>query len=167
MRVKLSYSTCARYASALRRATAIEWIVALDSTGVKFSSKAFNFTPPLRKQALLWTGQWPQNRAQDHRCLAIVEVQRAIFHEVHKATLARLARTCQTFSNTALDILWENLASIMNLVRCLPEDIWEVSNYGHRKTTFKRAMTRRDWEILSGYSSRIRSLSALKTANST
>ncbi|KAG9318742.1 hypothetical protein JVU11DRAFT_841 [Chiua virens] len=56
-----------------------------------------------------------------HRCLTIFEAQHAIFQQFHddperKVTLARLARTCRTLSNVALDVLWEELASITYLM---------------------------------------------------
>ncbi|KAG9309975.1 hypothetical protein JVU11DRAFT_10009 [Chiua virens] len=99
-----------------------------------------------------------------HRCLTIVEVQHAIFREVQgeyrgKAILARLARTCRTFNNAALDILWETLPSIRYLIRCLPTDLWKIPRHT-RKIIFQRAMSSSDWEIFFRCSSRIRSLSS-------
>jgi len=35
-----------------------------------------------------------------------------------------LARTCRTFKEPALDILWERLEDLSPLVRCLPEASW-------------------------------------------
>ncbi|KAG9309966.1 hypothetical protein JVU11DRAFT_9999 [Chiua virens] len=103
-----------------------------------------------------------------HRCLSIVEVQRAIFREVQtgpfgNATLARLARTCRIFQNAALDILWETLPSIRYLIQCLPPDLWKISiidGYRH-EIRFQRPMSSTDWEIFFRFSSRIRTISSL------
>lgn len=35
--------------------------------------------------------------------------------------LAALARTCRTFKEPALDVLWAELTNLSPLVRCLPE----------------------------------------------
>jgi len=42
------------------------------------------------------------------------------------ATLSALARTCQTFSDLALGLLWRQLPSIYHLVRCLPRDAYVI-----------------------------------------
>ncbi|KAH7903187.1 hypothetical protein BJ138DRAFT_1168447 [Hygrophoropsis aurantiaca] len=42
-----------------------------------------------------------------HRALLIVEIQLYIFNQIFKKrTLYALARTCQAFSETALNVLW-------------------------------------------------------------
>jgi hypothetical protein len=69
-----------------------------------------------------------------HRCLSIVEVQRTIFREIYMdASLARLARTCRAFNDSALDVLWETLESFTILVQCLPRDLWRVANAIEKK----------------------------------
>ncbi|KAF9225709.1 hypothetical protein BS17DRAFT_559394 [Gyrodon lividus] len=97
-----------------------------------------------------------------HRCLSIVEVQRAIFHEIYQqcepkdhATLARLARTCRAFNGSALDVLWAALESFALLVQCLPRDLWKI-DLVDRKLSFLRPMSLRDWEIFFKYSIRVR-----------
>lgn len=114
-----------------------------------------------------------------HRCLNIVEVQRAIFHEVYhgrlkgSATLARLARTCRAFNSVALDVLWATLNSFVHLVQTLPRDLWKIEPMDGRMVCvrvfltairadpgqiFQRPMSLRDWEIFFRYSSRVRLL---------
>ncbi|KAG8216923.1 hypothetical protein J3R82DRAFT_7199 [Butyriboletus roseoflavus] len=97
-----------------------------------------------------------------HRCLNIVEVQRAIFREVYcqpkgAVTLARLARTCRAFNSTALDVLWATLDSFVHLIQTLPRDLWKIEPMG-RRMTFQRPMSLRDWDIFFRYSSRVRFL---------
>ena len=38
--------------------------------------------------------------------------------------LAALARTCRTFKEPALDMIWGELDDLTPLVRCLPETSW-------------------------------------------
>jgi hypothetical protein len=82
-----------------------------------------------------------------HRCLRIQEVLRHIFHDVldhpfilggsqerdwpsatSDATLARLARTCRTFTEAALDELWYFQPTLVPLVCCLPDDAIKAVN---------------------------------------
>lgn len=37
------------------------------------------------------------------------------------------ALTCKTVSDPALDVLWETQDSLINLLKTLPSDIWEVN----------------------------------------
>ena len=60
-----------------------------------------------------------------HRCLLIQELLSIIFHHAHaRKTLARLARTCKTFQDPALDILWCTQDTLLYLLKCLPCDAW-------------------------------------------
>ncbi|OAX35290.1 hypothetical protein K503DRAFT_669045, partial [Rhizopogon vinicolor AM-OR11-026] len=38
-------------------------------------------------------------------------------------TIATLARTCRTFKEPALDVLWENISGIKPLISFLPEGV--------------------------------------------
>jgi len=71
-----------------------------------------------------------------HVCLSIREILAMICNElapsddlngeVHDLdALAMLARTSRTFSEPALDPLWNGLGSILPLLRCMPSDLWE------------------------------------------
>ncbi|KAF8838645.1 hypothetical protein BDN67DRAFT_1012953 [Paxillus ammoniavirescens] len=97
-----------------------------------------------------------------HRCLGIVEVQRAIFLEVYqqpasedRATLARLSRTCRAFNSSALDVLWATLESFTVLVQCLPRDLWKI-DVAEKQLCLCRPMSLKDWEIFYKYSTRVR-----------
>ena len=39
--------------------------------------------------------------------------------------IARLARTCKSFMEPALDILWRTQGAVSPLVMCLPFDLWK------------------------------------------
>ena len=63
-----------------------------------------------------------------HHTLEIQDILSNIFHhfflpESHTAAhdLAALARTCRTFKEPALDVLWRTLNNLSPLARCLPE----------------------------------------------
>jgi hypothetical protein len=58
-----------------------------------------------------------------HPVLANTDTLSAILYMLPKSTLAVLGRTCKTFSNAALEKLWENMTSIVPLCKCLPEDV--------------------------------------------
>ncbi|KAG1741087.1 hypothetical protein EDB19DRAFT_1706216 [Suillus lakei] len=72
---------------------------------------------------------------------------------VGQTTLAALARTCQTFHEPALDVLWEDLYFPHPLVYCLPypSNEWRLE---YRTN----ALTTGDWEVLQKYVPRVRSL---------
>ncbi|KAJ7122086.1 hypothetical protein C8R44DRAFT_735807 [Mycena epipterygia] len=79
-----------------------------------------------------------------HRTLRIPEMVHLIISHVAAedgaSDLAVLARTCTSFHDTALDELWARQSSIINLIRCMPEDLWETVDMGvSRRPTLTRA----------------------------
>jgi len=67
-----------------------------------------------------------------HRALTITEILQHIFQDidkdhdvrgVHPISLAALARTCTTFRDPALDILWEFQYTVMHLLECFPRGL--------------------------------------------
>ncbi|KAF9233205.1 hypothetical protein BU15DRAFT_80363 [Melanogaster broomeanus] len=79
-----------------------------------------------------------------HRCLSILEIQRAIFREVYPRiqVLARLARTCRAFNGSALDELWATLDSFTFLVKCLPRDLWRIDPVDKKMVRSRASDTR-------------------------
>jgi hypothetical protein len=61
-----------------------------------------------------------------HRGLLIPEVVELICGVADFPTLSSLARTCQTFQPPALAVLWETQFGLMQLLKCMPSDLWEV-----------------------------------------
>ncbi|KAJ7736746.1 hypothetical protein DFH07DRAFT_97486 [Mycena maculata] len=91
-----------------------------------------------------------------HRCLKIPElihmICRCLFELSALATLAALARVHKDFENPALDALWAEQSTLINLVRCMPPDIC-------RNAMRNRAcgpVLSRDLDRLLKYSARIR-----------
>ncbi|KAJ6476209.1 hypothetical protein C8R45DRAFT_1216919 [Mycena sanguinolenta] len=75
-----------------------------------------------------------------HRALEIVEVVEMICEELgtgidrwprkrhaRRCDLARLARTSTTFLHPALNVLWRHQGTILNLLKCMPSDVWDIS----------------------------------------
>lgn len=70
-----------------------------------------------------------------HRCLWISEIVANVAEEVlldeewEKPsawdTLAKLARTCRTFSEPSFNALWRVQSSLVPLLRTMPDDLWE------------------------------------------
>lgn len=69
-----------------------------------------------------------------HPTLHIPELVGAVFRNLDPSwtedaqlqDLAVLARTCTGFHDIALDALWRHQYGILNLIRCMPADLWEV-----------------------------------------
>ncbi|KAJ7656801.1 hypothetical protein DFH06DRAFT_991494, partial [Mycena polygramma] len=77
-------------------------------------------------------------------------------------SLARLARTCRTFSDSSLDILWRSQESLAPLLRCFPPHVWEITeSLGiHRPAFHFRSVPRtQDWDRVLVYASRVQEIS--------
>ncbi|KAJ7145550.1 hypothetical protein C8R44DRAFT_845048 [Mycena epipterygia] len=72
--------------------------------------------------------------------------------------LAALARTCKTFQDPALDLLWSHQKNtMMNLLMCMPEDLWHSPVTTDVKLLdFSRPITATDWERPLTYMRRVK-----------
>ncbi|EMD38999.1 hypothetical protein CERSUDRAFT_93039 [Gelatoporia subvermispora B] len=67
-----------------------------------------------------------------HKCLQITEILSIIIDYLSandrkdRATLSALARTCGTFQGIALNVLWRHQDGLLNVLKCLPGDAWEI-----------------------------------------
>ncbi|KAJ6471625.1 hypothetical protein C8R47DRAFT_1147413 [Mycena vitilis] len=97
-----------------------------------------------------------------HPTLHIAEIVRIIVSYLDPGTnasdLASLARTCTIFHGPALDFLWRHQTTIMNLVKCMPADLWATHGTGARTMRLSRPVEAADWDRPFHYSHRIRSL---------
>ncbi|KAG2156171.1 hypothetical protein DEU56DRAFT_876054 [Suillus clintonianus] len=105
-----------------------------------------------------------------HICLLPAETLLCIFatiydHEdltpISRTTLAALARTCRTFKEPALDILWKHVYGFKPLISCLPEGVGINSMQGN--FTLKRTPVIRECNISGQYAQRIRHLTIEST----
>ncbi|KAJ7218390.1 hypothetical protein GGX14DRAFT_695672 [Mycena pura] len=106
-----------------------------------------------------------------HRSLYTPEIVSLIFYETLNGaeqwlnqlnsdtaqTLAGLARTCKAFRDPALDLLWKSQYTVMNILNCMPGDIWEVpDDTDAEEVRLKRPVLPSDWERPLIYSHRVR-----------
>ncbi|KAJ7218183.1 hypothetical protein C8J57DRAFT_1732272 [Mycena rebaudengoi] len=102
-----------------------------------------------------------------HRCLQILEMVEMVCFQFDPypsrdvKDLASLARTCTIFQGPALDVLWKVQRTLMNLVRCMPTDLFDVQLHAELFGTRKRLQFRRpilatDWERPLLYAHRVK-----------
>ncbi|KAF7347486.1 hypothetical protein MVEN_01504800 [Mycena venus] len=103
-----------------------------------------------------------------HRALEIVEIAEMVCQAVewiHKGDLARLARTCGFFFNPAVNVLWRRPPRLSCLLKCMPNDLWDIIEAEHPSynsplnIVLRRSMTSADWERPLLYMHCVRSLS--------
>ncbi|KAJ7466204.1 hypothetical protein B0H11DRAFT_59893 [Mycena galericulata] len=72
-------------------------------------------------------------------------------------SLAAMARTCKTFRDPALDLLWSSQDTVMNVLDCMPGDIWEwLDELEPEEIRLKRPVLPGDWERPLVYSRRVK-----------
>jgi F-box-like len=75
-----------------------------------------------------------------HRSLSIHEVLLSVFSICDLETLKALARTCRTFHEPALDVLWEHQDDFLTLLKTMPSDLWE-ERQEHKREVLVRDTT--------------------------
>ncbi|KAH7903840.1 hypothetical protein BJ138DRAFT_1019974 [Hygrophoropsis aurantiaca] len=92
-----------------------------------------------------------------HQALLIEDIQLYILNQVEqKSDLSALARTCQAFTQVALDVLWRDLDCFIRLIQCMPPDLW--SPQAVTEDTLCRPISSSDWTIFHKYSRRVHSI---------
>ncbi|KAJ7633900.1 hypothetical protein DFH06DRAFT_1479475 [Mycena polygramma] len=91
-----------------------------------------------------------------HRCLEILEVVSLICDVSSQKSLARFARVCKAFRDPALsDVLWEEQLTLLNLLHCMPRDIWtEPDEDGDMALV--RPVLPADWDRALSYACRVK-----------
>ncbi|KAJ7143901.1 hypothetical protein C8R44DRAFT_759113 [Mycena epipterygia] len=114
-----------------------------------------------------------------HRGLEIFEITELICGQLGPEALGlswdatralnALARTSKIFLDPALSVLWRHQNTILNLLRCMPDDLWNIeelerdmeSEYEYDMARFEvslqRPITKADWERPLLYSHRVKS----------
>ncbi|KAJ7660167.1 hypothetical protein DFH06DRAFT_1130071 [Mycena polygramma] len=109
-----------------------------------------------------------------HRCWQIPEILQIILEELKKTepmlmmlgkietqAVARMARTCRTLSDPALNVLWSQQDTLLPLLTCFPSNLWEISGSNRAKTfRFVSAVSPSDWDRVLLHAARIRDLSS-------
>ncbi|KAG2144263.1 hypothetical protein DEU56DRAFT_236502 [Suillus clintonianus] len=104
-----------------------------------------------------------------HVCLLPTEILLYIFEfstiedcnwrPIRVPQLAALARTCRTFKEPALDILWKDIRGFKPLISCLPEGISSTDTQGY--LTLKRPLLDGEWRLIDRNARRIRSFTVI------
>ncbi|KAJ6534328.1 hypothetical protein B0H19DRAFT_1080803 [Mycena capillaripes] len=112
-----------------------------------------------------------------HRGLGILEIVEMICGQLGSEgpgppggasgrALSALARSSKVFLNPALNVLWRNQNTILNILRCMPLDLWDITepdyddDDGVTEITLRRIMKASDWERPLLYMHRVRCLSS-------
>ncbi|KAJ7089917.1 hypothetical protein C8R44DRAFT_892103 [Mycena epipterygia] len=95
-----------------------------------------------------------------HHCLEILVFSKLSPVGAGAKDLAAPARTCITFHDIALDALWWYQYTIVNLIRCMPADLWDTVLVHGTDATLRlsRPIVASDWTRLLRYSHRIKNL---------
>ncbi|KAJ7291626.1 hypothetical protein C8J57DRAFT_1588040 [Mycena rebaudengoi] len=81
------------------------------------------------------------------------------YSRVHRKDLAALARTATVFHHPALDVLWRQQDGLMNVILCMPADLWESEELVKSWSfALSRPITPSDLERPLIYSRRVKSL---------
>ncbi|KAH8824023.1 hypothetical protein DL96DRAFT_244960 [Flagelloscypha sp. PMI_526] len=89
--------------------------------------------------------------------LNIPEIRMIIFKPQSQSTLTRLALVSRSFSNSALDILYD-VCALDDLLQVLPRDLWRIDE-NSSKFTFIRPLQTKDWlGRFTHYSPRVKTL---------
>ncbi|KAJ7617016.1 hypothetical protein B0H17DRAFT_1340988 [Mycena rosella] len=103
-----------------------------------------------------------------HDCMKIEELVQMIFAHLElpiwgsnadSTALAALARTCTIFCSPALDLLWAKQETLVNLLRCMPTDLIEITPptaVSESKITLLRPIRARDWKRPLFYAPRVK-----------
>ncbi|KAG1892080.1 hypothetical protein F4604DRAFT_1672181 [Suillus subluteus] len=75
--------------------------------------------------------------------------------DVRRQTLARLARTCRTFSDPALDVLWAHIDTLSPVVACLLRHVWSRRRHSLR---LNGRVQDSHWRGIEKYLTRVRAL---------
>lgn len=64
-----------------------------------------------------------------HRCLSVLDILLTVFEDavISPIDLARIATTCRTFSEPALDILWRDPGDIAAILGTMAPDLWRLT----------------------------------------
>ncbi|KAJ7666767.1 hypothetical protein DFH06DRAFT_1469958 [Mycena polygramma] len=112
-----------------------------------------------------------------HRALAVPEIVGLIFDHLEGVYLAlnrrqdfaALARTCKSFHDPALDVLWKRQNTLTYILKCLPSDVWEETHDADLPqlpaVRFIKTPKPADWNRPLNYTHRIRALTLIPASD--
>ncbi|KAJ7174930.1 hypothetical protein C8R46DRAFT_1082069 [Mycena filopes] len=100
-----------------------------------------------------------------HRALTIIDIVQLVLLQIcpdptknpskeETTDLATLARTCKTLGDPALDALWSFQNTYVNVLKCMPPDVWSPA------FKLRRPIRGSDWDRVLPYLYRVRNFSA-------
>lgn len=103
-----------------------------------------------------------------HHCLRIAEILTMVMdflvaagHRGAREVLA-LLKTCKSFYEPALDLLWRDLHILAPLVMCLPEDVWKIRNKLLVRLSSANALDRNiEWDAVPDWNIKSRAIVAI------
>ncbi|KAJ6563244.1 hypothetical protein B0H10DRAFT_1119642 [Mycena sp. CBHHK59/15] len=105
-----------------------------------------------------------------HRSLQIREILEMMFSHLSPVDLpgadshdlTSLARTCTTFLGPALDLLWREQFTIVNILKCIPDDLLDIEHPAGEKPKvyLLRPIVETDWERARMYTHRVKVFSS-------
>ncbi|KAJ7757336.1 hypothetical protein DFH07DRAFT_1025368 [Mycena maculata] len=130
--------------------------------------------PPNVTMTIEPDGPLPEPESREmHHGLRIPEIVSMIVSHIDPTSregcgdLAALARTAMTFLDPALGLLWQHQWTILHLIQCMPEDVWEIQTVQwQRAMRLRRPIQPADWDRVLHYSRRVRSLSVVGPSHS-
>jgi hypothetical protein len=63
-----------------------------------------------------------------HRCLRLEEILQEIFKNADYRSLTVLARTCRSFYEPTLNLIYSDLSELKPLIERLPHDLWSTNS---------------------------------------
>ncbi|KAJ7502553.1 hypothetical protein B0H11DRAFT_1989089 [Mycena galericulata] len=99
-----------------------------------------------------------------HRGWSIPEVVELICGVAEFPTLAALAQACRAFQPPAFSVLWRDQSDLMQLLKCLPSDLWELEEVGedlgrpNTRLRFRRPILPSDWTRVLFYAVYVKTL---------
>lgn len=90
-----------------------------------------------------------------HRCLRLEEILQEIFKNADHRSLTVLARTCRSFYEPTLNLIYSDLSELKPLIERLPHDLWSTNS---GELVIRGPLRPQDWEVFASYSRRVRTL---------
>ncbi|KAI0632242.1 hypothetical protein C8Q77DRAFT_1124590 [Trametes polyzona] len=94
-----------------------------------------------------------------HKALTLPDILRLVCQHADRPSLCSLATTTRMIHNLAIEQIWASLDSLVHLLRCFPEDAWNVNLEGKFELT--RVLMPNDWTSVLKYASYVQELNGL------
>ncbi|KAI0084849.1 hypothetical protein BDY19DRAFT_469529 [Irpex rosettiformis] len=102
-----------------------------------------------------------------HPCLRIAEIQMEVFHYLARKDCVNVARTCSTFYDQAMDVIWAKVKTFIPFVKCMPPEVLTIQTkkdkdrFRHILVTidFAKEPRSEDWRLFLKHVHRVKEFS--------